>query len=144
MRTGDDENAGTPISYAVEQNQYVQENGLVLKDYGNLAIQINNQTGYIVDRLNDGHWHHVAITWRSSHGIWAYYRDGKEIKRAADPIAKGKITPQPLRQKPKINIDIQEISLEQSLNHQFSSLRKLRKKFSCDRLTSSFYCLSNT
>jgi hypothetical protein len=92
MRSGDDENAGTPISYAVKRDQYVQENGLVLKDYGNLAIQINNQTGYTGGRLNDGHWHHVAITWKSDHGRWVYYRDGKEVKRATDPIAQGKIT----------------------------------------------------
>ncbi len=91
MRTRDEENAGTPISYAVKRDQYVQENGLVLKDYGNLAIQINNQTGYTADRLNDGRWHHVAVTWQSSNGIWVYYRDGKEVKRAAQPLAKGKI-----------------------------------------------------
>lgn len=91
MKTRDEENAGTPVSYAVKLDKYVQENGLVLKDYGNLAIQINNQTGYTADRLNDGRWHHVAVTWQSSNGIWVYYRDGKEVKRATEPVAKGKI-----------------------------------------------------
>ena len=89
LRTSDETNAGTPLSYSVKLGNYIQDNGLVLKDYGNLAVQINNQTGITGDQLNDGQWHHVAITWRSSNGIWVYYRDGKEISRAQDAVAKG-------------------------------------------------------
>lgn len=89
MRTRDMDNAGTPVSYSVKRGSYVEENGIVLKDYGNFAIQINNKTGYTSDPVNDGQWHHVAVTWRSSDGIWVYYRDGKEIKRASEPLAKG-------------------------------------------------------
>lgn len=67
----------------------MQDNALVLKDYRNFVIEINNQTGFTSSRLDDGLWHHVAFTWQSSNGIWVYYRDGKEVKRATDPIAKG-------------------------------------------------------
>ena len=89
IRTADETNAGTPLSYSVKLGNYLQENALVLKDYGNLGVQINNQTGITGGELNDGKWHHVAITWRSTDGIWVFYRDGKEASRAEDPIAKG-------------------------------------------------------
>ena len=89
MRSRDEENSGTPLSYAVKVNQYVQENGLVFKDYGNLAIEINNKTVFTEDLLNDGKWHHVAFTWQSSNGMWMYYRDGVEAKRSTEPFAKG-------------------------------------------------------
>ena len=91
IRTSDESNPGTPLSYSVKSGDYIQENGLVIKDYANLAVQINNQTGITGDELNDGKWHQVAITWCSSNGIWVYYRDGKEISRAQDPIAKGSV-----------------------------------------------------
>lgn len=89
MRTRDMENAGTAVSYSVRRGNYVEENGIVLKDYGNFAFQINNNTGYTGDPVNDGQWHHVAVTWTSRDGIWVYYRDGKEIKRASNPLARG-------------------------------------------------------
>jgi len=76
MRTSDEENIGTPISYAVEVNGGVDDNALVLTDYSNFNLVINNKTQQLRFGANDGLWHHVAVTWRSSTGAWKAYRDG--------------------------------------------------------------------
>ena len=89
MRTHDIDKPGTPVSYSVRKDNYIEENAIDLKDYHNLVIQVNNQSGYISDLLNDGQWHHVAVTWSSHNGIWTYYRDGKQVKQATEPLAKG-------------------------------------------------------
>ena len=81
MRTSDKENIGTPISYAVEKNGKVDDNSLVLTDYNNFDLIINNESQPLTFGANDGVWHHIAITWRNTDGIWTGYKDGKQTAR---------------------------------------------------------------
>ncbi|EDO49614.1 predicted protein, partial [Nematostella vectensis] len=80
MRTTDRENPGTPISYATTVNGEVIDNALVLQDYGAFTLHVNNKKQFIGVSANDGHWHHVAVTWQSLDGAWAFYLDGKKMK----------------------------------------------------------------
>lgn len=57
------------------------DNALVLQDYGAFVLHVNNEKKFIGVSANDGQWHHVAVTWRSSDGQWVFYLDGSEVKR---------------------------------------------------------------
>ena len=59
----------------------VLDNALVLEDYGAFSLSINNKQQYLGISANDGHWHHVTVTWDSSSGAWFFYKDGREVKR---------------------------------------------------------------
>lgn len=81
LRTTDEENPGTPISYSTKVNGKLIDNALVLQDYGAFALHINNEKQFIGVSSDDGHWHHVAVTWRNTDGRWIFYLDGKIAKR---------------------------------------------------------------
>ncbi|XP_022091528.1 sushi, von Willebrand factor type A, EGF and pentraxin domain-containing protein 1-like [Acanthaster planci] len=78
MRTTDTANAGTPLSYATrEADGTVQDNAFTVTDYNSLAFIINGEFTYTDEKLNiDSNWRHVAITWASLDGRWAFYVDG--------------------------------------------------------------------
>jgi len=90
MRTSDLYNKGTPISYANQVNGKVDDNALVIADYSDFDLTINNATANLDFSANDGEWHHIAVTWSSASGIWIAYKDGAEIKRATTPLQQGK------------------------------------------------------
>lgn len=79
MRTSDTENVGTPISYAAQHRGKLDDNALVLTDYTNFNLVINNETQSLEFDGNDGEWHHIAVTWQSADGIWMAYKDGQKI-----------------------------------------------------------------
>ncbi len=81
MRTSDTDNQGTPISYANNDKGKVNDNALVLSDYGNFELTVNNVSAALDFSANDGEWHHIAVTWSGSNGQWIAYKDGSEIKR---------------------------------------------------------------
>lgn len=81
MRTSDLRNKGTPLSYANEVNGKVDDNALVLTDYSDFDLTINNVTANLDMPTNDGEWHHIAVTWSSASGTWIAYKDGLEFKR---------------------------------------------------------------
>ena len=81
MRTNDEENYGTAISYAVKKNGKVDDNALYLNDYSNFNLAINNQTQPLEFSANDGEWHHIAITWTSTTGLWTVFKDGVKLLR---------------------------------------------------------------
>ena len=82
MRTSDLENDGTPISYATQRNGVtLDDNALVLNDYSNFRLVINNKTANLGFDANDGEWHHVAVTWTSTTGLWKTFKDGRQINR---------------------------------------------------------------
>ncbi|KAK3728579.1 hypothetical protein QZH41_011661 [Actinostola sp. cb2023] len=83
LRTADSENPGTPISYATTVQGKVMDNALVLQDYGAFTLHINNEKHFIGISANDGHWHHVAVTWRNSDGQWVFYLDGESAKSSS-------------------------------------------------------------
>ena len=82
MRSFDKENSGTPVSYAVQRKDgVVDDNALFLSDYSDFTLSINNDTQPLRFDANDGEWHHVAVTWTSSTGLWIAYKDGVEVNK---------------------------------------------------------------
>eukprot|EP00794_Sanderia_malayensis_P006969 gene6969-7754_t len=89
MRSSDTLNKGTPISYANKDKGKVNDNALVVSDYGDFELTINNISVALNFDANDGEWHHIAVTWSSSNGIWVAYKDGSEITRATTALQRG-------------------------------------------------------
>ena len=81
MRSSDEENDGTPISYATQRNGITYDNTLVMNDYSDFRLVINNEATTLGFGVNDGEWHHVAVTWTSTTGLWKTYKDGQLIGR---------------------------------------------------------------
>ncbi|XP_074620011.1 sushi, von Willebrand factor type A, EGF and pentraxin domain-containing protein 1-like [Acropora palmata] len=75
MRTKDNK-AGTVISYSTQMESIVQDNAIVLQDYASFVLSVNNKTVFTGLTVNDGQWHHVAVTWESTNGAWVAYKDG--------------------------------------------------------------------
>ncbi|XP_061487863.1 sushi, von Willebrand factor type A, EGF and pentraxin domain-containing protein 1 isoform X2 [Rhineura floridana] len=75
MKSTDTTNYGTPISYAVENGS---DNAFLLTDYNGWVLYVNGKES-ITDcpSVNDGNWHHIAVTWTSIDGAWRVYIDGK-------------------------------------------------------------------
>ncbi|EDO34703.1 predicted protein, partial [Nematostella vectensis] len=67
---------GTPISYAVKASGSVLDNALTIHDYNGFNVWINNEKASTNVAANDGKWHHMAFTWKSSTGAWKVYKDG--------------------------------------------------------------------
>ncbi|GBN09560.1 Sushi, von Willebrand factor type A, EGF and pentraxin domain-containing protein 1, partial [Araneus ventricosus] len=74
MLTTDKLHYGTPISYATDE----ADNLLTLTDYSGFVLYVNMEKVVTDVTANDGHWHHICITWSSNHGAWALYKDGVE------------------------------------------------------------------
>ncbi|XP_018585768.2 sushi, von Willebrand factor type A, EGF and pentraxin domain-containing protein 1 isoform X1 [Scleropages formosus] len=74
MKSSDTTNYGTPVSYAVEGGS---DNAFLLIDYNGWVLYINGKER-ITDcpAANDGHWHHIGVSWRSTDGDWKVYVDG--------------------------------------------------------------------
>ncbi len=73
MKSSDDARAGTPMSYASSQH----DNDFLIYDYKNFALYIVGvSTGATGVSANDGKWHHIALTWKSSDGELKFYKDG--------------------------------------------------------------------
>ena len=90
MRTSDD-NPGTVISYATKEGDKVQDNAITLQDYAGFNLFVNNETVYTGLSVNDGQWHHVAVTWESAGGTWHSYKDGAKIKSSAVAFQKDEV-----------------------------------------------------
>ncbi|OXB54309.1 hypothetical protein ASZ78_008305 [Callipepla squamata] len=75
MKSSDTTNYGTPISYAVENGS---DNAFLLTDYNGWVLYVNGKER-ITDcpSVNDGNWHHIAVTWTCMDGAWRVYIDGK-------------------------------------------------------------------
>ncbi|XP_009082123.1 PREDICTED: sushi, von Willebrand factor type A, EGF and pentraxin domain-containing protein 1-like, partial [Acanthisitta chloris] len=75
MKSTDTTNYGTPISYAVENGS---DNAFLLTDYNGWVLYVNGKEK-ITDcpSVNDGNWHHIAVTWTCTDGAWKVYIDGK-------------------------------------------------------------------
>jgi len=76
--------AATPFSYAVAR----QHNELLLYNARSLSLYVNNRAARFRINLCDGHWHHVAVTWRSSDGRAQAYIDG-ELKKTLSRVSRG-------------------------------------------------------
>ncbi len=74
VRTSDVLNQGTVISYAVSGS----DNEFRVYDYNSLQISVKTTSATPATgvSVNDGLWHHVAVTWQSSDGRVQIYKDG--------------------------------------------------------------------
>jgi len=90
MRTSDS-NPGTVISYATQEVNKVQDNAVTLQDSAAFNLFVNNITVYTGLNVNDGQWHHVAVTWESAGGTWHSYKDGVKIRSSAEPFQQGEV-----------------------------------------------------
>ena len=90
MRTKD-ANPGTVLSYATTVGYIVQDNALTLQDYAGFNLFVNNKTVFTGVNVNDGQWHHVAVTWESAGGTWHSYKDGVKVKSSAEAFQQGEV-----------------------------------------------------
>ncbi|XP_078371653.1 sushi, von Willebrand factor type A, EGF and pentraxin domain-containing protein 1-like [Oculina patagonica] len=90
MRTSD-QNPGTVISYATQEGAKLQDNALTLQDYAGFNLFVNNLTVFTGLKVNDGQWHHVAVTWESAGGTWHSYKDGVKIRSSAAAFQQGEV-----------------------------------------------------
>lgn len=86
-----DTNPGTVISYATLDGGVVQDNALTLQDYAAFNLFVNNVTVFTGLDVNDGQWHHVAVTWESSGGTWHAYQDGVKVQSSSTPFQQGQV-----------------------------------------------------
>ncbi len=77
MKSDDLVNEGTPVSYASSGSF----NDLIVYNYKDFDIYIAGQSisGSTGVSANDGQWHHIAMTWRSSDGRVQLYKDGVRV-----------------------------------------------------------------
>jgi CUB/sushi domain-containing protein len=73
MKSSDTTKKGTPISYASSAS----DNDFLIYDYND--FQIYRGGSYVTTGVsaNDGNWHHIVVTWRSSDGQVKLYKDGE-------------------------------------------------------------------
>jgi hypothetical protein len=83
MRSADGASAGTPLSYAADGLE-----ALAISDYRDFAITVGGQSTATGLAANDGRWHHIAVTWRSSDGRVSVYLDSLDTPILA-PVAAG-------------------------------------------------------
>jgi hypothetical protein len=77
MKTTDNQHSGTPFSYASESPPgNLKANDFLIYDYRSFEIGIANTFGGDTGvSANDGAWHHIVVTWRSSDGRLVVYKD---------------------------------------------------------------------
>ena len=90
MRTKDN-NPGTVLSYATMDGIKLQDNALALQDYASFNLFVNNVTTYTGLKVNDGQWHHIAVTWESASGTWNAYKDGVKVRSSSTPFQSGEV-----------------------------------------------------
>ncbi|KAM7319810.1 hypothetical protein ACRRTK_021493 [Alexandromys fortis] len=90
MRSSDVINYGTPISYALDGDK---DNTFLLTDYNGWVLYVNGKEKITnCPSVNDGSWHHIAITWTSTGGVWRVYIDGK-LSDSGTGLSIGKAIP---------------------------------------------------
>lgn len=72
MNSADTKNKGTPFSYSTAKH----DNALLIYNYKQFQLWIKNAYRQTTVSANDGKWHQICFTWKSSAGSWALYKDG--------------------------------------------------------------------
>ena len=67
------------------------DNAFVIHDYNGFNIWINNEKAATTVPANDGKWHHLAFTWKSSTGQWKVYKDGAKVKSSTKAFQQYKV-----------------------------------------------------
>jgi CUB/sushi domain-containing protein len=69
----------------------LMDNALVIHDYNGFNIWINNKKASTNVPANDGKWHYMAFTWKSSNGQWNVYKDGSKVKSSSSAFQKDQV-----------------------------------------------------
>ncbi len=75
MNTDDTAKSGTPISCSKSGQS---DNEFLIYNYRNFGIYVDGSSVTTGISANDGNWHHVVVTWRSSDGSTKLFKDGIE------------------------------------------------------------------
>ena len=75
MKTSDTSDTRTPISYATTHS----DNEILLYNYKNFGLYVGNSAVGTGVSANDGKWHHIVWTWKSSGGETKLYKDGSLV-----------------------------------------------------------------
>ncbi|NUM46515.1 MAG: PASTA domain-containing protein [Anaerolineales bacterium] len=84
VRSGNRSKAGTLISYANAQT----DDAFLVLDLRNVKPTVNQEGQQSGVAFNDGKWHHLAVTWRSTTGRMVLYKDGESVYEAE--LSKGR------------------------------------------------------
>lgn len=79
------------VTYSQSTTDVVDDNALVIHDYNGFNIWINSEKAPTNVAANDGNWHHMAFTWKSSDGSWKAYKDGVNVRKNDAAFQKGKV-----------------------------------------------------
>ena len=80
MSTTDRGNYGTPLSYAVPD----QDNEITFTDYNGFVLSVKGNKVVTDITANNGEWTFLCVTWRSSDGDWKIYKNGKMADKGKD------------------------------------------------------------
>ncbi|MDY6911529.1 MAG: LamG-like jellyroll fold domain-containing protein [Chloroflexota bacterium] len=75
MKSSDTTKNGTPFSYA----SVAHHNDFLIYNYRSTSIYRGDSNVNSGLSLNDGSWHHIAVTWKSSGGSVKLYEDGQPV-----------------------------------------------------------------
>ncbi len=75
MKSSDTNRDGTPISYASSNS----DNDFLIYNYKSFSIYRARNYRNTGVSANDGKWHHIVVTWRSSDGAVKLYKDGVNV-----------------------------------------------------------------
>ncbi|MCP4524974.1 MAG: hypothetical protein GY833_03520, partial [Aestuariibacter sp.] len=89
VRSSDTSRNGSPISYCSDGDN----NDFLIYNYNSYSVYVDGDNVNTGISLNDGSWHHIAVTWRSSDGQTKLYRDGQPVYTGAMLPAGTTITP---------------------------------------------------
>lgn len=68
------------------------DNALVLRDPNSFIMMVMGKEIETGISVNDGQWHHVALTWSSASGSFASYQDGLKIAETTN-FQMGQVNP---------------------------------------------------
>jgi len=75
MKSSNTTKSGTPISYA----RSGMDNEFLIYNYGGFYIYIGGVSVSTGISANDGKWHQIVVSWKSSDGSTRFYKDGKLV-----------------------------------------------------------------
>ncbi|MCB9231502.1 MAG: hypothetical protein H6581_07560 [Bacteroidia bacterium] len=95
VKTSSEDESGTLINFngmnAANPLKGIVTHGLGLANSKNLTLYVNGNSAASGINLQDGRWHHLAVSWTSKTGEALFYLDGDQTKKVN--LAKGNMLP---------------------------------------------------